>query len=234
MCLPLLAPIGAALGASAANAAAVGTLASLGLATSAAGAAMSFVGQQQSAQAQRYQYNEAQRLANENLQLQYRQTAIRQREEQMSKAQQVQAIRLEAEQAFGSIRAEAGESGVYGNTVEILMREFERQQNESMSNLDLNYDFRNRQLQIEQLGMRGRAESAMIQAYPNQTAPSIFTPLLQVGGAALNTVNMYGNFERMGSFGGNPAPQVSSLARRESFINSLPATYRTPGFNRWY
>jgi hypothetical protein len=234
MCLPILAPIGAALGASAAQAAAVGTMATLGLATSAAGAAMSFVGQSQAASAQRYQYSEAQRLANENLQLQYRQMAVRQREEQVSKAQQVQQIRMEAEQAFGSIRAESGESGVYGNTVDILMREFERQQNESLSNLDLNYDFRNRQLQIEQLGMRGRAESAMIQAYPNQTAPSIITPLLQVGGSALNTVNMYGNFSRMPAFGGNPAPQVSSLARREAFVAGLPAFYRTPGMNRWY
>ena len=104
MCPPLLAPIGAALGASAANAAAVGTLATLSVAATAASAGVSFAGQAQQASVQRYQYRESQRLANENLQLQYQQMAVRQREEQIAKAQQVQQIRQEAENAFGSIR----------------------------------------------------------------------------------------------------------------------------------
>ena len=236
MCLPLLAPLGAALGASAQAAAAVGTMAALSVAASAAGAGLAFSGQQQQASAQRYQYDQAQRLANENLQIQYQQMAVRSREEQIAKSQQVQEIQAQAEQAFGSIRTEAGEAGIQGNSVNSLMGEFARQQNESLANLDINYDFRNRQLYMEQLGMRGQAESSMIRAYPNQTAPSIATPLLQTGASVLNTVGMYGNLERMPAFGGGSSSSVgqySSIARRDSFVNSLSPYYRN--INRgWY
>lgn len=234
MCLPFLAPIGAALGASVAAEAAVGTLATLSLATTAASAGLSFAGQAQQASAQRYQYQEAQRLANENLQLQYQQMAVRQREEQIAKSQQVQQIRAEAEQAFSTITTESGEAGIQGNTVNILMGEFERQQGEALGNLNLNYDFRQRQLQLEQLGFRGRAESAMIQAYPTQTAPSILSPMLQIGGGFLNTVNMYGNPDRMPAFGGSRPGPTSSLSARQGFVNSLPSYYRVPGMGRWY
>lgn len=203
MCLPFLAPIGAALGASAANAAAVGTLATLSVAATAASAGVSFAGQAQQASVQKYQYRESQRLAKENLQLQYQQMAVRQREEQIAKAQQVQQIRQEAENAFGSIRTEAGESGIQGNTVNVLLAEFERQQAESLANLQLNYDFRNRQLQIEQLGMQGSAEAAMIRAYPQVSSPSIAAPLVQTGAGVLNAVTMYGDPSRMfGAAGG--------------------------------
>lgn len=235
MCLPLLAPIGAAIGASAANAAAVGTLATFSLAATAASAGMSFFGQKQAADAQAYQYKEGQRLANENLMLQYQQMAVRQREEQVAKSQQVQQIRAEAENAFATITTEAGEAGIQGNTVNILMGEFERQQGESLANLNLNYDFRNRQLQLEQLGMRGQAEAAMIRSYPTQGQPSIFSPLLQIGAGALNTVNMYGNLDRMGQTGGsNVIGPYSSASSRQSFTNSLPSYYRVPGMGRWY
>lgn len=237
MCLPLLAPIGAALGASAAAEAAVGTLAVLSLATTAASAGMSFAGQKQAADAQEYQYKEAQRLANENLQLQYQQVAIRQREEQIAKAQQVQGIRAQAEQAFATIRTESGESGIQGNTVNILMAEFERQQGEALSNLNLNYDFRQRQLQIEQLGMRGQAEAAMIRAYPTQSQPSIFSPLLQVGAGALNTVGLYGNFDRMPAFGGTRGTGMSqSTFNRISTRGGTWSDYTSSGgyAQSWY
>jgi len=238
MCLPLLAPLGAALGASASSAAAVGTMAALSVAASAAGAGMGFVGQKQAADSQRYQYDQTQRLANENLQIQYQQMAVRAREEQIAKSQQVQEIQSQAEQAFGAIRAEAGEAGIQGNSVNSLMNEFARQQNESLANLDINYDFRSRQLYMEQLGMRGQAESSMIRAYPNQTSPSIATPLLQTGASVLNTVGMYGNFDRMPAFGSSSPSassvgQYSSIARRDSFVNSLSPYYRN--INRgWY
>jgi len=236
MCPPILIPIGLALGASAEAAAAVGAMAVLTVATSATSAGMAFAGQKQQAQVQRYQYDQTQRLANENLQIQYQQMAVRAREEQIAKSQQVQEIQSQAEQAFGAIRVEAGEAGIQGNSVNSLMGEFARQQNESLANLDINYDFRNRQLYMEQLGMRGQAESSMIRAYPNQTAPSIATPLLQTGASVLNTVNMYGNIERMPMFGGGSSSSVgqySSIARRDSFVNSLSPYYRN--INRgWY
>ena len=236
MCPPILIPIGLALGASAEAAAAVGAMAVLTVATSATSAGMAFAGQKQQAQVQRYQYDQTQRLANENLQIQYQQMAVRAREEQIAKSQQVQEIQSQAEQAFGAIRVEAGEAGIQGNSVNSLMGEFARQQNESLANLDINYDFRNRQLYMEQLGMRGQAESSMIRAYPNQTAPSIATPLLQTGASVLNTVNMYGNIEKMPMFGGGSSSSVgqySSIARRDSFVNSLSPYYRN--INRgWY
>jgi hypothetical protein len=170
------------------------------LAAAAASASISYVGAKNSAAAQEYQYKQAQRLAQENLQQQYAQMAVRQREEQIAKSQQVEQLSKEAYAAFGNIQTVAGESGVQGNTVNILMEEFRRQQAESIANVNLNYDFRRRQLAIEQLGLRGQAEGAMIRAYPTQGQPSILSPIFQVGGTALSSIGMYGSPTGMGKY----------------------------------
>jgi hypothetical protein len=202
-------------------------MAVLSVAATAAGAGVSYAGQKQAADSQKYQYEEGQRLAQENLQLQYQQVGVRQREEQISKAQQVQQIRQEAETAFGSIRTTTGEAGIQGNSVNMLMNEFTRQQNESIANVNLNYDFRSRQLMIEQLGMQGQADGTMIRSYPTTTAPSPFTPALQIGGGVLGAMNTYGNVERMG-WGSESAPSAnySTLARRDAFMGSMPTSVR--------
>lgn len=234
MCIPFLAPIGVALGASESAAAAAGTMAVLSVAATAASAGVSYAGQKQAADSQKYQYQEGQRLAQENLQLQYQQVGVRQREEQISKAQQVQQIRQEAESAFGSIRTTTGEAGIQGNSVNMLMAEFSRQQNESIANVNLNYDFRSRQLMIEQLGMQGQADGTMIRSYPTTTAPSPLAPALQIGGGVLGAINQYGNVDKM-NFGTGSAPSAnySTLARREAFMGSIPTSVRMVS-RGWY
>lgn len=200
MCLPFLAPVGAALGASAAAQAAVGTIAVLSIAASAASAGVSYAGARASANAQEEQYKQTQKLAQANLVNQYSSMAIRQREEQIAKAQQVEQLTNEAAKAYGNIQTTAGESGIRGNTVTSLMEEFKRQQGESLSNLQLNYDFRNRQLQIEQLGLQGQTQANIIRSYPTQSQPSILSPIFQTGGAALGAVTMYGSPAGMGRY----------------------------------
>jgi hypothetical protein len=114
------------------------------------------------------------------------------------------------------------------------MNEFTRQQNESIANVNLNYDFRSRQLMIEQLGMQGQADGVMIRSYPTTTAPSPFVPALQVGGSVIGAVNQYGNPDRMG-WGSESAPSAnySTLARREAFMGSIPTSVRMTS-RGWY
>jgi len=200
MCLGFLAPIGIAMGASETAAAAAGTMAVLQVAAAAASAGVSFAGQKASADAQAAQFKQSERLSQANLVNQYQEMAVRQRQEQIAKAQQVEQLTNEASKAYGNIQTTAGESGITGNTVSILMEEFKRQQTESLSNLNLNYDFRQRQLQIEQLGLQGQTQANIIRSYPTQAQPSILSPIFQTGGAALGAVDRYGSPTGMGRY----------------------------------
>lgn len=208
MCLPFLAPVGIAMGASEATAAAVGTITVLSIAASAASAGVAYAGQKSSADAAAAQFKQSEKLSQANLVNQYSSMAIRQREEQIAKAQQVEQLTNEAAKAYGNIQTTAGESGIQGNTVNSLMEEFKRQQGESLSNLQMNYDFRNRQLQIEQLGLQGQTQSNIIRAYPTQSQPTILSPIFQTGASAMNAVDRYGSPAGMsrywlGTGGGN-------------------------------
>lgn len=200
MCAPLLAaiPMAATVGGALGTSAAAGGLVIAGIAASGAAAGLQYMGQKQAADSsnnfQQYQYDQAQRLANENLLQQYKSIAMRQQEERAAASQQVQKIQEEGFAALGEAAVASGDSGVYGNSVSVLMDDFRRQQTESISNSDLNYAMRSRQIQASMAGMQGQAESQMIRAMPQyQSAPSIFSPILQTAGAGLSLAgNMAG------------------------------------------
>jgi len=190
MCPPLLAaiPLAASLGSALGTSAAAGGLLIASTAMSGIAAGMSYIGQKQAVDAQnsyqKYQYEETQRLANDNLLQQYRQLGLRRQEEQTAFAQQVQQIDYEGRQAMGQAAVRQGESGIYGNSFDALMMDFRRQQSEAVSNASLNYAMRDRQIGLEAQGFRSQAESQVIRATPlYQAQPSIVTPVLQTLGS---------------------------------------------------
>lgn len=191
MCLPLLAPVGAALGAEAASAAAVGTLVASSLAITGASAAMNYVGQQQAANAQQDMYNQAQINANASLREDYAQTAMRIREEQQARAQQISEIQAQAQQAFSRGQAAAGESGYTGTNYDILMADFARQQTLASESVQMNYDARRNQLLYGQTAARANAFNQIASAYPRIGQPSLLTPFLSFGQDAINTYAMF-------------------------------------------
>lgn len=191
MCLPFLAPIGAAVGASTANAAAVGTMIATSIAVSAASAGLQFAGQRQQANQQEEMFKLTQQNANEALRNDYAQTALRLREEQAATAQQLQAIEQQSRAALSRGQVAAGEAGVAGTNYDILMDDFKRQQLTSQRYAMLNYEARRSQIAYGQMGARSQAYNQMIQAYPTVGQPSLLAPFLQVGGAAINSAAMF-------------------------------------------
>lgn len=191
MCLPALAPIGAALGASAANAAAVGTLVVSSLAITGASAGLNYYGQKQAADSQQDMYNQAQINANAQLREDYAQTALRIRQEQEAKAQQVAQIQSQARQALSRGQVAAGESGYTGTNYDILMADFARQQTLAGQSVQMNYEARRDQLLYGQTASRANAYNQMVSAYPRIGQPSMLTPFLSFGQDAINTYAMF-------------------------------------------
>jgi len=137
MCPPAV--IGAALGASSATAAAVGTSVYVGLASTAMGVAstrLQIQGQKMQARMQaRTQENaskvERQRYLNEVSSLRTQQA-----QEQVAMAQKLQANKARAREARATARVSAGEAGVAGLSVDALMNDLTRK--EAMYNNSVN------------------------------------------------------------------------------------------------
>lgn len=191
MCLPALAPLGVALGASAESAAAIGTLVVSSLAITGASAGLNYYGQQQAANAQEDLYNQAQVNANAQLREDYAQTAIRLRQEQEARAQQVSEIQAQARQALSRGQVAAGESGYTGTNYDILMADFARQQTLAGQSVQMNYEARRDQLLYGQTASRANAYNQMVSAYPRIGQPSMLTPFLSFGQDAINTYAMF-------------------------------------------
>lgn len=190
MCLPLLAPLGAA-AAGTASQATIGTLIASSLAISAASAGLAYYGQRQAANSQAEMYNQAQINANEQLKADYAQTAIRVRQEQEAKAQQIAQIEAQARQALSRGQVAAGESGYTGTNYDILMADFARQQTLAGQSVQMNYEARRDQLIYGQSAARANAYNQMASAYPRIGQPSMLTPFLSFGQDAINTYSMF-------------------------------------------
>jgi hypothetical protein len=187
MCPPVIIPIATALGTS--NLAA--GLGVAGTAMAAVSAGLGFMGQQQAARAQQSQWHESARLAQEDLRLKQQQMVAREMEERSQFAQQSEEIKRRSARAMGFTQAAAGVSGVYGNTVDVLIQEFGRQQAESLYAVQRNRDMRSRQMNMEMLGMQQAAVSGIRRSAPTTGMPSFISPLLQTAGAGLNYAGMF-------------------------------------------
>jgi hypothetical protein len=187
MCPPLLAAIPAAkaLGTALGTSATMGGLIIAGTAASAAAAGLSFAGQNQAAQAQQAMWNQVALNTRSDLNLKYQQLHLREMQEREAMAQQSLEVSRRAFQAIGFAKTAAGEAGIGGNSVNMLMQDFGRQQAESHAALGRNASMRSSQLGLEALGFQQQGIGNIFRSAPTAYRPSIFSPILQTMGAGL-------------------------------------------------
>jgi hypothetical protein len=92
-----------------------------------------------------------------------------------------------------TLETSAGESGVAGQTLELLLQDFERQETEYRINASRSFDYFSDnmadQLEEVRLGTRDRIENMAAQIKPR---PSSLTTALQIGGGVLNAYSQSG------------------------------------------
>ena len=130
MCPPVA--IGAALGASSATAAAVGTSVYMGLAST----ALQIRGQQMQAKIQRRVQANASKVERQRYLNEVSSLRTQQAQEQVAAAQKLQANKTKAREARATARVSAGEAGVAGLSVDALMNDLTRK--EAMYNNSVN------------------------------------------------------------------------------------------------
>lgn len=194
MCPPLLAAIpgalaalpgAASLGTALGTTAAAGGLVMAGTALAGVSSGLQFFGQAQAASAQEDAWRQTAALTNADLRLKYQQMQMREMEERQAFAQQSMEITRRTAKALGYTQAAAGEGGVYGNSVNMLLQDFGRQQSESMFALQRNAEMRSRQFGLESLGFQQQGIANINRSAPTTSQPFFLSPILQTAGAGL-------------------------------------------------
>jgi len=186
MCPPLLAAIPAAVGSALGTSAAAGGLVLAGTALAGASAGLQFIGQSQVASAQQSAWNQMAALTNADLNLKYQQMQLRELEERQAFAQQSMDISRRTAKAIGFTQAAAGEGGVYGNSINMLLQDFGRQQSDALFALRQNAQMRSRQFGLEALGLQNQGIANINRSAPDTWQPSFLSPILQTVGAGFN------------------------------------------------
>lgn len=187
MCAPLFAAIPGAIslgGAMGVSSAAAGMMIA-GTSIAAASAGLQFIGQSQAASAQEAAWKQTAELTNADLRLKYQQMQLRELEERQAFAQQSMEIGRRTARALGYTQAAAGEGGVYGNTVNMLMQDFGRQQSESFFAMQRSAQMRSQQFGLESLGYQQAGVANINRSAPTTSQPFFLSPILQTAGAGL-------------------------------------------------
>tara|TARA_R100001510_G_C7652422_1_gene210249 strand:- start:485 stop:1090 length:606 start_codon:yes stop_codon:yes gene_type:complete len=121
------------------------------------------------------------------------QSQERQQQEEEKIANEINAIVQERISRQSTLETSAGESGVAGQTLELLLQDFERQETEYRINASRSFDYFSDnmadQLEEVRLGTRDRIENMAAQIKPR---PSSLTTALQIGGGVLNAYSQSG------------------------------------------
>ena len=226
MCI-IAAPVAATVagGASAGVAAAAANaalMANLMIAVSAASTAVSFMGQQQQANAQNAMAARRQELgtarALENYANQSRQARDRQLQEREAAAHEINAVHREARRRTATAQVAAGEGGVTGASLTHLMNDFHRKDLEFATNVNRNLQFKEENIenQLESIrsGTQGQIENLMYMPTPQ---PSFLGAGLRIGSSVLGAYAQYrsivgwgGETGTGGTGGGYTAPNANN------------------------
>jgi len=182
MCLPFLAPLGVALGASASSAAAVGTVTAGALAMGAASAGIGIMSQQQAAAAQNQyrselsisqnrRYNQTVDSVRLDVGNQIDQLTRRQIQQQDAFRRELSGITNEMRAAQGTARAAMGGQGVEGNSVNILHNQFEARLGLFEATTTRNISAYAQQNAMEAKAIYSRGQSIINSGYPSPLPP---------------------------------------------------------------
>lgn len=152
----------------------------------------------------RFEQNQENALA--SMRNEYRQTQMRQRQEQEATSQQIQERRRQEMQERATSSVAMGESGIQGFTVDSILRDISGVADRDVTNLNQNRDWNVSQLSNQAAGIQGQTEGR-INSAPRDAGPSMLGTALQIGGGVANSytgyVNRTGNDPVANAFGGS-------------------------------
>ncbi len=129
---------------------------------------------------------EGARLARESFDNQNKDVQARSREEDSAAAQAIRVNQQEAAKAKATARVASGEAGVSGLSVDALLSDFNRQEDDYTNSILTNRDISRRQSQQALKGIRAGTESQLAASrFAPVRRPSYLTPGLQIAGAGL-------------------------------------------------
>jgi hypothetical protein len=192
MCiLETAAVAGAAGAAGATGAAASSTLAIISTAVSALSAGLSYIGQQQAANAQaRYQREQA-KAAIKNAAAQHNQTTTQAIQAQDAAQAEADRVRLETAALAARARVAAGEAGVSGLSVDALVADIERAGAERAAAIRNQLGLQLLDLQDQRLAINASARSVLNNARQPITRPSLGVTGLQIAAGGLDAYDRY-------------------------------------------
>lgn len=246
MCLPFLAPIGYALGAtSAAAAASTGTIATMSVGLGAATAGVSMAAQSEAASqqnayrarlgiAQNRAYEQNVEAVTRDIGLQIDQLASRDIEQAAATRLELENISRNAKEAGATMRARTGAVGVEGQTIALLHNQFDREIAEFESVAARNMKTFRARTEMEARAIYARGQSAINNGYPNPLPPpATVSPLTSILGGITTGLSTFGTLNS--AFGAPPGVggDVSGVANNASApwylqANPGPGTFGTP------
>lgn len=170
-----------------------------------ASSAFQFQQQQAQASAQKehqeavYERNKQQAMTARNQKTQ--QEHLRQMQEREAAEQKMMQQGREADQARARARVSAAESGVSGNSVDQLLADFNRQENEYMTALNSNFEMSRQQSETRKEMYRNEQNSRVTNAQPSPVnEPNMLAGALRIGATGYQTRQQYKlNQQKIGS-----------------------------------
>lgn len=241
MCLPLLAPLGFALGATTAtSAAALGTVTAASLAIGGASAGIGIAGQASAAKAQN-QYRQqlgisqneryAQTVASVqgDIQLQIGQLAQRKIEQNAAQQQELSNIAREAKAASSTTRTMQAAAGIEGVSVELLHQQFEQNLAAHQMTAKRNMDNFTRQTDMEARAIYARGQSIINSGYPQPLPPpatvNVGTSIMNGITTGLSVFGALQSFRTPDGVGSGLGGSVKSSSSQSGLFPSKPPNF---------
>lgn len=167
-----------------------------------------YLGQKQEADAQqKYQnkvYGETAKAATENYLRTVNSLNTRFQQDTAASSEAAMQNSVQAAQARGTATTAAGEAGVEGNSVQLMLHDFSRIEASNNSNLYTNLQMEQQQIGDEMRSARAQAQSQIAQAAPSPVhQPSLLGAALQIGTTAFDTVDRIHQVQRTGVYDPN-------------------------------
>ncbi len=168
----------------------------IGLVVSAAGAVATYKAQSDAAETtenfQKAQAREGAASARESFDNQNKDIQARSREEDDAASQAIRVNQQEAAKAKATARVASGEAGVSGLSVDALLNDFNRQEDDYTNSILTNRSIGRRQEQGALKGIRTGTQAQLSSLrYAPVRRPSYLTPGLQIAGAGLAAGSQY-------------------------------------------
>jgi hypothetical protein len=154
---------------------------------------MGYMQQSAQAQAQNQMYKQNQQNAARATADAMRGTSMRQAQEQEAAAAQTFETNLQARSARATARVAAGEGGVFGNSVDSLLRDFFMREDRAVGNIERNTEMTVAQLQQEKVG-QGWQYVDRVNSMQKAAPPSFADAAIRIAGAGLGAAGQYYNY----------------------------------------